>query len=153
MWMEVQKMRFEHRKDVPGEAMLRALRSRFQRIKIQTIGLTGRNIWNFFRIFCPYRSPETRLEVKTNRDSSIQKCRNASLSGVLFLNARIAFLFHFQSRFWRMVWMKNSKKYHKRFSGWDLLFESSYVGICFLGLTKSLLQQRFPMFKSCFFHF
>jgi len=37
--------------NVPGEAILRALRSRFQRIKIQTTGLTGRNIWNFVSEF------------------------------------------------------------------------------------------------------
>jgi len=53
--------------NVPGEAILRALRSRFQRIKIQTIGFTGRNIWNFFHNFSsiPFSRNETGGEKKT----------------------------------------------------------------------------------------
>jgi len=95
-----------------------SLKKQFQRMKIQTIGLTVRNIWNFFfRIFRLYRSRETRLEVKKKHDSSIQKCRYVSLCKVLFLNAQIAFLFHFQSRFWRTVWTKNPEKHYRCSSG------------------------------------
>jgi len=42
--------------------------SRFQRIKIQTIGLTGRNMWNLFHNFSSIpRSPETRLKVNKKK--------------------------------------------------------------------------------------
>jgi len=122
---------------------------------IRSIELNEKNTWNFFRIFRQYRSPQ-KQDWKGKKkpwfkhsdiETQAHDCR------VLFLNAQITFLFHFQSRFWRTVWMKNSEKHFNCFSGWDLSFESPYVGICFLGLTKSLLQRCFSMFKSSFSHF
>ena len=78
-----------------------------------------RNTWNLLR------SLETKLEVNKKKPwfkhSEMSKC--ASLCRVLYLNAQIAFLFHFQSRFWRTMWMKNSEKHYRYFSGWDLFFE------------------------------
>jgi len=81
--------------NVPGEANLRALRSRFQRIKVQTIDLTRRTYGIFFRIFRPYHLQKQDWKWKKNVIQASFK--NVETQVFLFLSAQITFLFHFLS--------------------------------------------------------
>jgi len=98
--------------------------------------------------FC---SLETRLEVKEKRDLRFKSSTLWSCVST-FLNAWIAvsslpdlFLGNgMNEKFW-----KNSNCSFR----WDLYRLNHDIGICFLGLSKSLIQRRFSMFKSCFSHF